>query len=163
MCYLSYQFKMIFKTQVLLDVLQTTSGHTKSMLCPKSIFFITLSSTCICYVFEGRRSWLMVTRTTRGVPILEEVFPGSSISTSTEIMKGFLSTSSVWCLLELMLQSIQHFCPDLEAAVSSLDEDWKVLHVTFSDVAAKNNAGGRQGDQNDLWFWAPHSLASSLD
>lgn len=76
--------------------------------------------------------------------------------------KNFLSNSSVWWLVELMLQSIQHFCPDLEAAVSSLDEDWKVLYVTFLDVAAKNNAGVRQGDQNDFWSWAPHSLISSL-
>lgn len=85
-------------------------------------------------------------------------------------MKEFLATESVWCFLKLMLQSIQRFCPGLGSSekltflsLTRLGEDWKVLCVTFLDIAAKNDAGVRQGDQNDSWSWTPHSLASSLD
>lgn len=63
MCYLSYQFKLTFRTQVLLNVLQTSSGHPKSTSCPMSMFFIILGSTHICHDHEEKRSWLMVTRT----------------------------------------------------------------------------------------------------
>lgn len=49
-------------------------------------------------------------------------------------------------------------------SLSRISEDWKVLlYVTFLGIAAKNNAGVMQGDQNDVWFWTPHSLVLSLD
>lgn len=49
---------------MLLNVLQTSLGHTKSTSCPMNMFFITLGSTCIWCEREGRRSLLMATRTT---------------------------------------------------------------------------------------------------